>query len=241
MPVTDTARIWEEEARGGYPDPAMLALPGRERLTRWNRGAAPVPPLSRLTGAIYTGFGDGTANAEMPASGWLLNSAGVIGGGALAILADIAFGCSIETKLPAATPYTTAELSLSFLRPAHSGHTLSAGGQAIHVGRSVALSEAFVLEEDTDRLIAHGTSRCAVLPPVEPLPELPKDLPIVEPDGDRDSDPYRRPWPTDAIIPQETWDRLDGKEILELQLGGELPPPPIHDLTGMRPVEFGDG
>lgn len=241
MSSSPDAHIWEEEPRGGYPDLGMLALPGRERLTQWNRGAAPAPPLSRLTGAIYTRFGDGTASAEMPASGWLLNSAGVIGGGTLAILADIAFGCSIETKLPPATPYTTAELSLTFLRPAHSGRTLSAGGQAIHVGRSVALSEAFLLEEDTERLIAHGTSRCAVLPPLDPPPEYSSEPPAIAPDPGRESDPYRRPWPRGAILSQEVWDRFSGKEVLERQLRGELPPPPIHYLTGIRPVRVEDG
>ncbi|MGH2993871.1 MAG: PaaI family thioesterase, partial [Solirubrobacterales bacterium] len=140
-----------------------------------------------------------------------------------------------------ATPYTTAELSMSFLRPAQLGATLSAGGQAIHVGRSVALSEAFLLEEGSDRLIAHGTSRCAVLPAIEPVPEPPDDLPVIEPDDDEESDPYRRPWPTDWVIPQDTWDSLSGREILERQLEGELPPPPIYGLTGMRPVEFDEG
>ena len=57
----------------------------------------------------------------MPASAWLASSTGGISGGALAIVADIAFGCSIETQLPAATTYTTAELSISFLRPARPG------------------------------------------------------------------------------------------------------------------------
>jgi uncharacterized protein (TIGR00369 family) len=230
-----------EEVRGGYPEPSLLALSGRERLTWLTRGRAPAPPLSRLTGAIYTRVGDGTASAEMPASGWLLNSAGVVGGGTLAILADVALGCSIETQLPPATPYTTAELSLSFLRPVHPGPVLSAEGQTIHVGRSVALSEAFLIEEKTEMLIAHGTSRGAILPPVDPAPEPPSELPAVEPDPDVDSDPYRRPWPTDAVIPQETWDRHSGREVLELQLSGELPSPPIHDLTGMRPVGIGDG
>jgi len=233
--------IWEERPRGGYPDPRLLALSGRERLGAWASGFAPAPPLTRLTGARITEIGSGTAGAEMPASGWLLNSAGAIGGGTLAIVADIAFGCSIQTELPPATHYTTAELSLSFLRPAQLDRTLSAGGQAIHVGRSVALSEVFVIEEESDRLIAHGTSRCAVLPPIEPPPEAPEDVTPVEPDPDQDSDPYRRPWPTAAILPQETWDSLSGKEILARQLEGELPPPPIHDLTGLRPVEFGDG
>ena len=241
MSATTGSRIWEEEPRGGYPDPRLLALNGRERLDSWARQRAPAPPLTRLTGARIADVGSGTAGASMPASGWLLNSAGAIGGGTLAIVADVAFGCSIQTELPPATPYTTAELSMSFLRPAQLGATLSAGGQAIHVGRSVALSEVFLIEEGSDRLIAHGTSRCAVLPPIEPVPEAPDELPLLEPDDDEDSDPYRRPWPTDSILPQETWDELGGREILARQLSGELPPPPIHDLTGMRPIEFGDG
>jgi uncharacterized protein (TIGR00369 family) len=232
--------VWTEEVRGGYPDSSMLALSGRERLGWWMRGGAPAPPLTRLTGAIYTRVGDGTASAQMPASGWLLNAAGVVGGGILAILADVALGCSIDSQLPPATPYTTAELSLSFLRPAHRGPMLIAEGQVIDLGRSVALSEAFLIEQQTERLIAHGTSRCSIRPQINPAPTPPSQLPAVEPPPDEASDPYRRPWPTDAVIPQETWDRHSGREILELQLSGELPAPPIHHLTGMRPVEVGD-
>jgi uncharacterized protein (TIGR00369 family) len=239
--TTQATEVWREDVRGGYPDTRMLALSGRERLESWVRGHVPAPPLSRLTGAVFTEVGSGTASAVMPATGWLLNSAGAIGGGTLAILADIAFGCSIQTELGPGVPYTTAELSMTFLRPAKLGCTLSAGGQAIHVGRSVALSEAFVIEEGSERLIAHGTSRCAVLPAIEPLPELPAELPIVEPDPDADSDPYRRPWPTDKVLPQEIWDRLSGKEVIARQSAGELPPPPIHYLTGIRVDEFGDG
>ena len=95
--------IWREPVRGSYPDRRLIALPGRERLEGWRRGLWPPPPLSHLTGARPTGFGSGTADAEMPASGWLAASNGVITGGTLAMLADIAFGCSIETELPAAT------------------------------------------------------------------------------------------------------------------------------------------
>jgi uncharacterized protein (TIGR00369 family) len=130
---------------------------------------------------------------------------------------------------------------MTFLRPARVGCMLSAGGQAIHVGRSVALSEAFVIEVGSDRLIAHGTSRCAVLPAIEPLPELPAQLPVVEPDPDAGTDPYRRSWPADKVLPQDVWDRLSGKEIIARQHAGELPPPPIHYLTGIRVLEFGDG
>jgi uncharacterized protein (TIGR00369 family) len=234
-------RVWREEVRGGYPAPSMLGLSGRERLTWWTRGGAPAPPLTRLTGVIYTRVGDGTASAEMPASGWLLNSAGLVGGGTLAILADVALSCSIDSQLPPATPYTTAQLSLSFLRPVHPGPILVAEGQVIDVGRSVALSESFLIEPKTERLIAHGTARCAILPLIDPAPEPPGEFQEVERDRDEHSDPYRRPWPRDAVIPQETWDRHNGREVLELQLSGKLPRPPIHHLTGVRAVEIGDG
>jgi uncharacterized protein (TIGR00369 family) len=236
----EVAEVWREPVRGGYPDPRLMAWPGRRRLECWRRGIMPPPPLFHLTGAKPTGFGTGTAEAKMPASPWLAASSGSITGGALAILADIAFGLSIETELPAATPYTTAELSLSFLRPARLGAMLSAGGQAIHVGRSVGLSEVFVIEEESDRLIAHGTSRLTIFPALDQVPDPPETIDeyVAEP---RDSpDPYLRP-PPGGVIPQEVWAELSGAEILGRQLAGELPPPPIHHLTGLRLTEFGEG
>jgi uncharacterized protein (TIGR00369 family) len=211
-----------------------------ERLTRFFRGEAPAPPLSRLTGARISEVGSGTAGATMPISDWLLNSAGVVGGGTLAIVADIAFGCSIETLLPAATPYTTAELSLTFLRPVHPPHRVTASGQAIHVGRSVALSEVFVIEDESERLVAHGTSRCAVLPAIDPAPEPPRDGQPIDPPADMDTDPWQRPAP-DSALDQGVWESMSGREILDRQLRGDLPAPPITDLIGIRPTEAGDG
>ena len=239
-PAGGAEQIWREEPRGGFPDPSVIGLSGLERLSRFSRGGSPAPPLSRLTGARIDDVGKGTASASMPTTDWLLNSAGVIGGGTFAIVADIAFGCSIETELPPATPYTTAELSLTFLRPAHPPGKVTAGGQAIHVGRSVALSEVFVIEDETERLIAHGTSRCAVLPALDPAPEAPTDLEPVPLPTDLDSDPYQRPAPGGGLG-QDVWDSLPGLEIVERQLRGELPMPPVTELTGMRPTEAGEG
>jgi uncharacterized protein (TIGR00369 family) len=232
--------IWREPVRGGYPHPGVLTLPGLERLRRFRQLGSPPPPLYHLTGAQPVRFGEGTADAEMPASPWLLNSAGLIGGGTLAILADIAFGASVETEIPAATPYTTAELSLTFLRPVGAGGMLSAAGQAIHVGRSLGLSEAFVFDE-RERLVAHGTSRLAVMPPLDGLPALPDDLdPHVVPSHET-ADPYLREPVAGAVLPQEAWAGLDGGAVLAKQLAGELPPPPIHYLTGLTLREAGGG
>jgi uncharacterized protein (TIGR00369 family) len=234
------SEIWREPVRGGYPPIAAISLTGRERLEAWRRGEAVPPPLFHLTGSRPTGFGSGTADAEMPATGWLAASGGVISGGTLAILADIAFGCSVETQLPAATPYTTAELSLSFLRPARPGGVLTAHGQAIHVGRSVGLSEVFVLERDTERLIAHGTSRLTIFPPIKDVPDSPAGSEPAASAPPESPDPYLRP-PPDGVIPQGVWDELSGIEVLRRQLADELPAPPLHGLFGIRPTEVGDG
>jgi uncharacterized protein (TIGR00369 family) len=233
--------IWREPVRGGYPEPWMLALPGLDRLERWRRDTVARPPLFHLTGSRPTGFGDGTAEARMPATGWLANDAGLIGGGALAILADIAFGLAVETQVPPATPYTTAELSLTFLRPARPGGMLSAHGQAIHVGRTVGLSEVFVFDSRGDTLIAHGTSRLSILPPVDGLPQPPAEWPE-DPQPQYDSpDPYLREPPHGTVIDQEVWSSLSGREILDRHLAGDLPAPGIHHLTGITPTEVGDG
>ncbi len=233
--------VWRESIRGGYPDPSAFSLSGLDRLQALARGETPAPPLTRLTGAHLQRAGDGTATAEMPLSDWLASAAGVITGGTLAIVADIGLGCAIQSRLPAATPYTTAELSLSYLRPAWpSKRTISAHGQSIHVGRTVGLSEVFLIEEGSERLIAHGTSRCAILPPLEDLPESP---PSVQRPGEAtaaSSDPYTRP-AAGTVLDEATWRRLGGAEVLRQLIAGKLPMPPIHALTGLRPTEAGDG
>ena len=226
--------------RGSYPDRGMIALPGRQRLEGWRRGVSPPPPLAHLTGARPIRLRLRHGRGRDAGLAWLAASNGLITGGTLAILADIAFGCSVETELPAATPYTTAELSLSFLRPARPGGMLSAGGQAIHVGRSVGLSEAFVLDRDTERLVAHGTSRLTIFPPIDPAPEPPigpRSVRAASRATPRIPTFARRPR---ASSPQEAWGELPGAEILRRQLAGRLPPPPLHHLTGLRMTGYGE-
>jgi uncharacterized protein (TIGR00369 family) len=129
---------------------------------------------------------------------------------------------------------------MTMLRPVAADGLLEASGQAIHVGRSVALSEVFVLRRGEDSLLAHGTSRCAVLPAIDPLPDPPRDLPPLQPPPSDPPDPFRRE-PPGGVLAQEVWDELSGAEVLERQLRGELLPPPIHWLTGLDLTAAGDG
>lgn len=114
----DETRIWEEPYLGGYPDPAWLGISGLERMKLGREGGrVPFPPMYYLTEMGFKEVSKGSAAFTIPASPWFANSAGVIPGGMLAVLADAPLGASIHSELPPGVSFTTAEISMTFLRP----------------------------------------------------------------------------------------------------------------------------
>jgi uncharacterized protein (TIGR00369 family) len=237
--------IWQEPAPGGYPDRAVAGLSGQERQKAGREGRMPNSPMSYLTELHMTEASVGHSAFEIPASPWFANSTGLIGGGVLAVIADACLGSVVHGDLPPGQFMTTAELSLSFLRPVapRPGRSITGAGQLIHRGRTMGLSEAFLFDPG-DELIAHGTSRCTVFPPLDPSPERPGDgdLPVIDQPipGASPDDPLQRE-PEGEVIPQEEFERRGGREVLQAFIDGELPPSPLHHLTGLRLTEVGDG
>jgi uncharacterized protein (TIGR00369 family) len=231
--------IWEEPPRGGTPPKALWARSGREQVQALVDGAVPAPAIHYLTGMHPTAVGAGTAEFQMPATGWLASPSGMILGGVLAMLADGPLGCAIHSRLPPGTAYTTSELSMSYLRPGITdGRTLTARGRAIHVGRTLALSDALVTDED-GRDLAHATSRCFVFAPQE-VPDPPPPLPPLEDPGHDTLPPYVRP-AEGVVMPEAVWQTQPGLEILRGWIDGSLPAPPISHLTGLRPAAAEEG
>jgi uncharacterized protein (TIGR00369 family) len=240
--VSDVAeRIppWQEPFRGGYPEPQrMFGLSGLEGLRAAINGKGVRPPISYLTGMALTEVDEGYAVFEMPGTDWFLSSQDQISVGSLIMLSDGSFGCAVATGLPPATPYTTAELSMSFLKPCAAGGTIRAIGRLLHSEGQLYLSDVWV-EDSRGERVAHGTSTCMILPAVEGI-ESPGELPkVVEPVYDTPH-PYERP-ALGATIPWDEWRTMRGADILARQIKGELPQPPIHYLTGMTLREVADG
>ena len=228
-------RVWEEPVRGVFGDLSVLALPGLERMRQTVRGRAARPPIHHLTGLTPSESGFGTATFTMPATPWLQTTVpGLMTGGVLAFLADAPLGTSIMTVLPPLAYMTTADLTLSFLRPATlDSDNLIARGKLIHGGRSVALSEVSI-DDAHGHHLAHGTTRGFVLH----APGVPDGEPV-EPAVYDTPDPYRRPvagQPLDA----EGWALKTGLEVLRDCIAFEAVPP-IYHLTGLHPVEAGEG
>jgi len=234
-----TTPVWLEPVRGGYPDLALFAHPGIEQVRGFIQRKTNRPPISHLTGMLPVEAGPGLTTFTMPASPWLLSPPGLIQGGVLAVLADGPLGCAIQTTLAPATPYTTAELSMNFLRPATvASGVLTARGTLIHSGRSLALSQVSI-EDARGRLLAHGTSRCVIFPPLATGADAAELRDVPQPVYDT-PDPYERPDPG-TIVDERVWASMTGLEIMRALIAGELPPPPIHHLTGMMPTVCDEG
>jgi uncharacterized protein (TIGR00369 family) len=232
--VDPRLEAWREPVRGGYPDPALFALPGIEQVRASLDGRAPSCPLNHLVGMKLTEVGAGKATFMMPASPWLVSPQGAISVGVLAILADGPLGCAVQTALPPGTGYTTSELSLRGVRPAQVGTVLTAKGHLVYAGRRIALSEVHI-EDRLGRLIAHGSSLCFVFPPESPLPAPPPGPQVAEPEYTT-LDPYLRPVVGETLS-QKVWNRMSGLEMLTAVLAGELPAAPTRYLMGLRLVE----
>ena len=231
--------IWHEPVRGGRFPPELFGLSGIEQLRLFLSGKVPPPPIGHLTGMRPTEVGAGSATFTMPITPWLQIPQGPVIGGVIAILADGPLGCAIQTVLPPATGYTTSELSINMVRPVPKSGQLIARGRLVHSGRQLALSEVFITD-DAGRLIAHGTSRCVIFPPVPNVPQPPVDIPVVATEDETWVPPFMRPV-RGEILEQKIWGTRSGLDVLRAQVTGELPAPPIHHLLGMLPTNADEG
>lgn len=240
-----TVPIWRKPAIGGFPDPSGLGLSGLERVRAGREGRIPFSPMGYLTEMSFDQASKGHATLSIPASPWFGNSAGIIPGGILAVLADAPLGASIHSEVPPGVGFTTAELSLTMLRPVRPNPEgrISGSGQVIHHGRSVALSEAFLFNEPSGELVAHATSRCSIFPPADPVPEPPAERPVIDQPspGESPDHPLRRPL-EGGTLAQQTFERLSGLDLIRAQVSRELEPaPPLFHLLGIRPTAAEEG
>lgn len=149
------------------PRPAVEAsqqMSGLEMLQAVGAGKLPRPPALDTLAIDPVEVEPGRVVFEMTPAEWHYNPLGTVHGGVLATLADSALGCSIHSRLPAGTGYTTLGINVSFLRPV----TLDTGrirceGIALTVGRRTATATATITDL-AGKLFGHATTTCLVFP-----------------------------------------------------------------------------
>ena len=76
---------------------------------------------------------------------------GTMHGGIIATLVDSAMGCAVFSMLPGGRGYTTLELKTNYVRPiVQTTGVVRAEGRVVHLGGSVATTEATVKDEHGD-------------------------------------------------------------------------------------------
>lgn len=103
-----------------------------------------------------------TAEIALHLAEFHLQPFGIVHGGVFATLIDTATFWSSFLRLPEDSGLVNVDLKLNYLQPVIAGR-LTAKGVCLRHGRSICYAEARVVD-NTDTLIAHGTSTLMVLP-----------------------------------------------------------------------------
>jgi uncharacterized protein (TIGR00369 family) len=135
---------------------------GLEQMQAMLAGELPYPPIADTLDFYLLEAEFGRAAFQGRPGQSHLNPMGGVHGGWFATLLDSAMGCAVHTTMPAGRGYTTAELSVNYVR----GLTprisrVRAEGRVLHSGRQLATAEARLVGPD-GTLYAHATTTCLV-------------------------------------------------------------------------------
>jgi len=125
------------------------------------RGEAPPAPGEELIGLRFVAWGDRESTWELEAGACHHNPTGVVQGGILCSLADVAMATAFASTLEPGETFTTLELKINYLRPVVED-TIRAVGRVVHRGRRTAMLEAAIVDS-SDREVARASSTVMVL------------------------------------------------------------------------------
>jgi len=138
------------------------AKTGLEQMQAILQGALPAPPIAKTLDFLLLEVDAGRAVFQGTPSPAHLNPMGSVHGGWFATLLDSALGCAVHTTLPPGRGYTTAELSVNYVRALLPKVVrVRAEGRVVHAGKQLATAEARLVGPD-GTLYAHGTTTCFV-------------------------------------------------------------------------------
>jgi acyl-coenzyme A thioesterase PaaI-like protein len=200
-----TAIVTAEPVRGGFPDPAVIGLPGWQQIALYGTALLPRSPLSRLLGLDLASVEPGRASYRLPLSPWLCDGEGRVSPAVVAVAADAALAGGVVSGLsPGHARIATVDLSVHHLgvdldRLLEDGEGLLATGRPCGpAGPGLVLAELEVTAE-SGRPVARGLGHCLVFPPLDPVPPAPETPAAAESATDwATPDPYERPLDDEA-------------------------------------------
>lgn len=153
------------ERRGSEAPPEALdvsGMTGLELLRAFRDAPDRRPNIGAHLGMTMDTVESGRVTFTIDARPELSNPLGTLHGGIYATILDSAMGCAVHSQLGAGVGYGTLEMKINLLRAVPTtGETLTASGTVLHLGRSTALAEGRITDEQ-GRVVAHGTETCMI-------------------------------------------------------------------------------
>jgi uncharacterized protein (TIGR00369 family) len=147
---------------GGATAEKRSGKTGLEQMQAMLAGELPFAPIARTLDFCLLEVAPGYALFQGTPGPAHFNPMGGVHGGWFATLLDSALGCSVHTLMPAGRGYTTAELSIKYVRGlSPKVGRVRAEGKVLHCGKQLATAEARLFGPD-GTLFAHATTTCLV-------------------------------------------------------------------------------
>jgi uncharacterized protein (TIGR00369 family) len=141
-----------------------MEMSGMEYIGAIVAGELPPPPIAVTMNFAPIAFEEGSAVFEGEPGEEHYNPIGVVHGGYASTLLDSALGCAVHTTLAKGEAYTTLTIEAKFVRPmTRDTGLVRCEAEVVHRGRRQATSEARLIEVETGKLLAHGTSTCMIM------------------------------------------------------------------------------
>ena len=135
---------------------------GLEQMQAMLAGQLPFAPIARTLDFSLIRVEPGVALFQGRPGPAHFNPMGSVHGGWFATMLDSALGCAVHTLMPTGRGYTTAELSVNYVRGlSPKVGRVRAEGKVIHCGKQLATAEARLFGPD-GTLFAHATTTCLV-------------------------------------------------------------------------------
>ena len=111
----------------------------------------------RSIGAVLSSIEPGTVTLSCEANSSLTQQHGLIHGGVIASLADVACGYAAMSLMPETKEVLTVEFKINFVRPASTPKVIVVA-KVIQSGRTLTVCEATVFESSQTQMIAKMTA-----------------------------------------------------------------------------------
>jgi uncharacterized protein (TIGR00369 family) len=130
-----------------------------ERIAAWIAGTGHLAPITEFLGVRPVDLQPGNVTVEMDVGPRFHSPLGLVHGGILVDLADVAMGCAVATLLSPDDSFVTTDLHVAYLKGVREGR-LEARAFVVKDGRTTIYLEAEVRHDG--HLVAKLSSTCVV-------------------------------------------------------------------------------